>query len=288
MEYSGKVAVVTGAGSGIGRGLAQKAGQLGMKVVACDVDATGLRTTEESLAQGGTEVLAQHTDVTDYNSVAKLAAAAYERFGRVNLLFNNAGVLVNGIMWERSLEDWRWQLDVNVMGVIHGIKAFVPRMIAGGEEGIVVNTASVGGLSAGPFQGPYIASKYAVVGLTEVLQGELSLLHPKLRAACLCPGSVSTKIFRSERMRPEKFGSKTESSQEIAAQFNDWLTNMVEGEGIPPIELAERVFAALTAGKFWIFPHPEFKSTFTARYNAMMKDEAVPTRLPKNLAGRRK
>ena len=288
MEYTGKVAVVTGAGSGIGRGLAQKAAKLGMKVVACDVDTKGLEATEESLVQGGAEVLTQRTDVTDYNSVEKLAAAAYDRFGRVNLLFNNAGVLVGGIMWERSLDDWRWNLDVNVMGVIHGIKAFVPRMIAGGEEGIVVNTASVGGLSAGPFQGPYITSKYAVVGLTEVLQAELSLLHPKLRAACLCPGSVSTKIFRSERIRPDKFGPKTESSQAVASQFQDWLTNMVEGEGIPPIELAERVFAALTAGKFWIFPHPEFKKTFTARYNAMMKDEVVPTRLPKTLGAGRK
>ena len=130
-----------------------------MKVVACDVDAKGLRGHRGNLLGRGAEVLAQHTDVTDYNSVLKLAEAAYERFGRVNLLFNNAGVLVGGILWERSLEDWRWNLDVNVMGVIHGIKAFVPRMIAGGDEGIVVNTASVGGLSAGPFQGPYITSK---------------------------------------------------------------------------------------------------------------------------------
>ena len=288
MEFSGKVAVVTGAGSGIGRGLATKAGQLGMKVVAADVDAKGLEATKETLSATGVEVLAQHTDVTDYSSVIKLADAAYAHFGRVNLLFNNAGVLVGGILWERSLEDWRWNLDVNVMGVIHGIKAFVPRMIAGGDEGIVVNTASVGGLSAGPFQGPYITSKYAVVGLTEVLQAELSLLHPKLRAACLCPGSVSTKIFRSERIRPDKFGPVTESSQKIASQFHDWLTNMVEGEGIPPIELAERVFAALTAGKFWIFPHPEFKKTFTARYNAMMNDEAVPTRVPKDIAAKQK
>src|SRR5579863_2934552 len=234
MEYSGKVAVVTGAGSGIGGGLAGKAGALGMKVVICDVDTKGLKTTEATLAQNGVEVLALETDVTDYNSVAKAADAAYGRFGRVNLLFNNAGVLVSGISWERSLEDWRWNLDVNVMGVIHGIKAFVPRMIAGGEEGIIVNTASVGGLTAGPFQGPYIASKYAVVGLTEVLQAELSLLHPQLRAACLCPGSVSTQIFRSERIRPEKFGAKASSSQQVANQFNEYLTNMVEGQGIPP------------------------------------------------------
>ena len=284
MEYAGKVAVVTGAGSGIGRGLAGKAGAVGMRVVACDVDNKGLKTTEENLTKLGVEVLALNTDVTDYNAVAKAADAAYARFGRVNLLFNNAGVLVSGISWERSLEDWRWNLDVNVMGVIHGIKAFVPRMIAGGEEGIVINTASVGGLTAGPFQGPYITSKYAVVGLTEVLNAELSVLHPKLRAACLCPGEVSTQIFRSERIRPEKFGARAASSQQVNGQMHDWLTNLVEGQGIPPPELAERVFAALTAGKFWIFPHPRFKEAFTNRYNAMMKDEAVPTRLPRTLA----
>ena len=283
MEYSGKVAVVTGAGSGIGRGLTQKCGQLGMKVVAGDVDTKGLKVTEDALAQSGAEVLAVQTDVTDFSSVVKLADAAYARFGRVNLLFNNAGVLVDGISWERSLEDWRWNLDVNVMGVIHGIKAFVPRMIAGGEEGIVVNTASVGGLTAGPFQGPYITSKYAVVGLTEVLQAELSLLHPKLRAACLCPGEVSTQIFRSERIRPDKFGTRAASSKEVDTQFHDWITNTVEKGGIAPIELAERVFAALSAGKFWIFPHPRFKEVFTTRYNAMMKEEAVPSRLPKDL-----
>src|SRR5262249_57482946 len=126
------------------------------KVGAGGVDAKGLKGREESLTERGGEVLAQATDVTDYGALVRLADAAYNRFGRVNLLFNNAGVLVDGILWERSLEDWRWNLDVNVMGVIHGIKAFVPRMIAGGEEGIVINTASVGGLTAGPFQGPYI------------------------------------------------------------------------------------------------------------------------------------
>ncbi|HEY2104558.1 MAG TPA: SDR family NAD(P)-dependent oxidoreductase [Candidatus Binataceae bacterium] len=284
MEYSGKVAVVTGAGSGIGGGLAGKAAALGMKVVICDVDTKGLKATEATLAQNGVEVLALETDVTDYNSVAKAAEAAYARFGRVNLLFNNAGVLVSGISWERSLEDWRWNLDVNVMGVIHGIKAFVPRMIAGGEEGIVVNTASVGGLTAGPFMGPYTTSKYAVVGLTETLNAEFAVLGLKLRAACLCPGEVSTKIFRSERIRPQKFGARAESSRKEDVKLHESLTNFVEGQGITPAELAERVFAALDAGKFWIFPHPKFKETFTARYNAMMKDEAPPTRLPRNAA----
>ncbi|HEV3109961.1 MAG TPA: SDR family NAD(P)-dependent oxidoreductase [Candidatus Binataceae bacterium] len=284
MEYSGKVAVVTGAGSGIGGGLAGKAGALGMKVVICDVDTKGLKTTEENLSRSGVEVLALETDVTDYNSVAKAAEAAYGRFGRVNLLFNNAGVLVSGISWERSLEDWRWNLDVNVMGVIHGIKAFVPRMVAGGEEGIVVNTASVGGLTAGPFMGPYTTSKYAVVGLTETLNAEFSVLELKLRAACLCPGEVSTKIFRSERIRPQKFGPRAESSRKEDVKLHESLTNFVEGQGITPAELAERVFAALDAGKFWIFPHPKFKDAFTARYNAMMKDEVVPTRLPRNVA----
>jgi NAD(P)-dependent dehydrogenase (short-subunit alcohol dehydrogenase family) len=284
MEYAGKVAVVTGAASGIGTGLAGKAAALGMKVVACDVDTKGLKATEERLTRQGVEVLALETDVTDYNSVARAAEAAYARFGRVNLLFNNAGVLVSGISWERSLEDWKWNLDVNVMGVIHGIKAFVPRMVAGGEEGIVVNTASVGGLCAAPFQGPYITSKYAVVGLTEVLQGEFAVLHPQLRAACLCPGEVSTQIFRSERLRPQRFGAKTGSSRKIDVSYHEWLTNLVEGQGITPAELGERVFGALTAGKFWIFPHPKFKDVFNARHNALMKDEAVPPRLPKEVA----
>jgi NAD(P)-dependent dehydrogenase (short-subunit alcohol dehydrogenase family) len=281
MEYAGKVAVVTGAGSGIGSGLAGKAGQLAMKVVICDIDTKGLKTTEESLANSGVEVLALETDVTDYSSVERAAEAAYARFGRVNLLFNNAGVLVSGISWERSLEDWRWNLDVNVMGVIHGIKAFVPRMIAGGEEGIVVNTASVGGLTAGPFMGPYTTSKFAVVGLTETLNAEFSALELKLRAACLCPGEVSTKIFRSERIRPQKFGSRAQSSRQEDVNLHEYLANFVESKGITPAELAERVFAALDAGKFWIFPHPSFKKAFAERHEALMKDQAVPTRMPR-------
>ncbi len=284
MEYKGKVAVVTGAGSGIGGGLAGKCGQLGMKVVACDIDAKGLKAAEESLSHKGVEVLALETDVTDYNSVARAAEAAYARFGRVNLLFNNAGVLVSGISWERSLEDWRWNLDVNVMGVIHGIKAFVPRMVAGGEEGIVVNTASVGGLTAGPFMGPYTTSKFAVVGLTETLNAEFSVMGLKLRAACLCPGEVSTGIFRSERIRPQKFGARAQSSRPEDVKFHEYLASFVEGKGIAPAELAERVFAALDAGKFWIFPHPAFKKAFTQRHEAMMKDQAVPSRLPQSVA----
>jgi NAD(P)-dependent dehydrogenase (short-subunit alcohol dehydrogenase family) len=283
MQYAQKVAVVTGAGSGIGRGLAGKAGSLGMKVVACDIDKNGLKTTEEDLKKQGVEVLTVETDVTDYNSVAKAAEAAYARFGRVNLLFNNAGVLVSGISWERSLEDWRWNLDVNVMGVIHGIKAFVPRMVAGGEEGIVVNTASVGGLTAGPFMGPYTTSKFAVVGLTETLHAEFVVLGLKLRAACLCPGEVSTRIFRSERIRPEKFGARAESSRQEDVKMHEYLANFVEGKGIAPAELANRVFAALDAGKFWIFPHPDFKKAFSERYEAMMKDEAVRARLPRQV-----
>jgi short-subunit dehydrogenase len=172
------------------------------------------------------------------------------------------------------------------MGVVHGIKAFVPRMIAGGEDGIIVNTASVGGLSTGPFQGPYVASKFAVVAITEVLQAELSILHPTLRAACLCPGEVSTQIFRSERLRPNRFGTKAGSSQEVDGKFHDWITSRVEDEGITPAELAERVFAALTAGKFWVFPHPRFKEVFDARHKALMRDEALPVRLPREVAGR--
>lgn len=268
------VAVITGAGSGIGRGLARRAAGLGMKVVAADVDEPGLRETEALLRAAGADVLARRTDVSRYEDVAALADAAFARFGGVTLLFNNAGVLVDGKSWDRSLDDWRWSLDVNVMGVVHGIRAFVPPMAAGGKPGIIVNTASVGGLAGSPFLGPYTASKFAVVGITEGLLHELAALHPQLRAACLCPGEVSTQIWHSERIRPAARGAKVPFTTDAETKFRDRVAGNVSA-GMAPDDVAAFVFEALAAGKYWLFPHAEkVKERTMRRQQALMRDEA--------------
>ncbi len=274
MQFGSGVAVVTGAGSGIGRGLARKAASLGMKVVIADVDEPGLRETTALLRASGAEVLERRTDVAKNEEVEGLAEAAFKTFGSVTLLFNNAGVLVDGKSWDRSLDDWRWSFDVNIMGVIHGIRAFVPRMVAGGKAGIIVNTASVGGLAAAPFLGPYTASKFAVVGLTEGLQHELAALHPQLRAACLCPGEVATQIWESERIRPTARGAKVPFTTEAETKFRDRVAGNVAA-GMDPAQVADIVFDALAAGKFWLFPHPDkVKERTMRRQQSLMRDEA--------------
>jgi NAD(P)-dependent dehydrogenase (short-subunit alcohol dehydrogenase family) len=274
-SFNNQVAVITGAASGIGRGLANKAAQLGMRVAIADVDASGLQVVEQELRAHGAEVLARRVDVTRFESVQELADAVDAAFGGVHLLFNNAGVLVDGISWQRSVEDWRWSFDVNVMGVIHGIKAFVPRMLAARQAGVVINTASMGGLLSGAYLGPYMATKHAVVSITETLHFELLGEQTPLRAAVLCPGEVATGIWHSERLRTDEYGEKGEFSSQAETATHDFLTHSV-AKGISPQQLAELAFDGIAAGKFWLFSHPDsLKTLLAARVQSIM-DESVP------------
>jgi NAD(P)-dependent dehydrogenase (short-subunit alcohol dehydrogenase family) len=272
-SYQNKVAVITGAASGIGRGLAEKAAALGMRVVLADIDRKGLQEVEQHLRAQGASVIAQYTDVSKYDSVIALADTAFNAFGAVNMLFNNAAILVDGLSWERSVEDWRWSLDVNVMGVIHGMKAFIPRMLKTQEECIVINTASNGGLLSGPFLAPYGASKHAVVTISESLYFELKSLNANVRAAVLCPGDVATNIWHSERIRPEGYGKKAEFSTGMESHSREVIEEMV-AKGMSPQQLADIVFEQIDAGKFWIITHPEFLKPFLAmRISAIMEDK---------------
>jgi NAD(P)-dependent dehydrogenase (short-subunit alcohol dehydrogenase family) len=271
-SFQNKVAVITGAASGIGRGLAEKAAALGMRVVIADVDRKGLQQVEEQLRANGTQVVAQYTDVSKYDSVDALADVAFNTFGAVNLLFNNAAILVDGLSWERSIEDWRWSLDVNIMGVVHGMKAFIPRMQKTQEECVVVNTASNGGLLSGPFLAPYQATKHAVVTITESLYFELQSMNSNVRAALLCPGDVATKIWESERIRPGSYGKKADFSTGVEAHSREIIEGMV-AKGMSPQQLADIVFEQIAAGKFWIITHPEFlKPMLEMRISAIMEE----------------
>lgn len=272
MELRGRTAVITGAGSGIGRGLAQEAAARGMNVVVADIDEAAALDTAE-LLPGPT--LVQKVDVANAAAVDALAQTTFSRFGEVCLLFNNAGILVDGTSWERSSEEWRWTFDVNVMGVVNGVKAFVPGMIRQQSDGIIINTASVGGLFSAPFLATYCASKYAVVGITESLNSELSILYPRLRAACLAPTQVATSIWDSERLRPMSLGKKAILAAGPEADFSERVSAKI-ARGMDPKEHARFVFDKLLEGKFWIYPEDAVRDRIEARHRSILEGSSPP------------
>lgn len=264
-NFEGKVAVVTGAGSGIGAALARQASALGAAVVLADVDEDGLAETATDLLEAGGDCLLVRTDVSDAAAVGNLAEQSWAAYGQVDLLFNNAGVLVDGVCWERTLADWRWCLEVNLMGCIHGIHHFVPRMVAQNSEGAVVNTSSVAGLLAGGMLGPYTVSKHGVFALTEVLANDLHLRGSDLRAHVLCPGAVATRIWNSEETRPEEMGPPTTLHSDAERAFRQQTADTVSA-GTEPATVAEKVFDAIRDERFHIFPHPGFLPRVEQRF----------------------
>jgi NAD(P)-dependent dehydrogenase (short-subunit alcohol dehydrogenase family) len=272
-EMNGRVAVVTGGASGIGFGLASAFAAEGMKVVLGDVEKPALAEAVAKLEATGAEVVGVHTDVSDDGSVAALAAAAVDRYGAIHVACNNAGVGGGGLSWEAPLSTWEWVLGVNLWGVIHGIRAFVPILMQQ-DEAHLVNTASIAGLAAGPFMGPYNASKHAVVALSETLYHEMALMAPQVKVSVLCPGWVSTRIADSARNRPG--GDEEDVAEAPARQL---LQSVIE-RGMPPEELAAIVLDAIRAERFWILPHddaePFWRGFVNGRAQALI-DRADPT-----------
>jgi NAD(P)-dependent dehydrogenase (short-subunit alcohol dehydrogenase family) len=251
-DFSGRVAVITGAASGIGRGLAERAAREGMKLVMSDVEAGALAKAAAELRDAGADVIDRVADVSDKASVEALADAAYKTFGAVHLLCNNAGVFPQGrlkLAWEHAAEDWTWTIGVNLMGVVHGVNAFVPRMLDAGTEGHVVNTASVTGFIGGSGGTPYAVSKFGVVRLSEGLASGLRQKGAPIGVTILAPGLVATRIREAERNRPDALMPEGGLAPESAAI----LQASQRPDAMTPQQAAAIVFDAVREDRFYAF-----------------------------------
>ena len=254
-----KVAVVTGGASGIGREMCRSFARAGARVVVADVDGAGMAETAAAVKEEGSAAISVRTDVSRLSDVQALAERAYTEWGAVHVLCNNAGVTVHGSLESATHRDWEWVIGVNLWGVIHGVEAFVPRMVAGGEAGHIVNTASMAGLIASQGLGVYNTTKYAVVGLSETLQKDLRPYN--IGVSVLCPMGVATAIRDSERNRPSQL-----QNPERKARTDD-ITLI--GRTLSPAHVAERVLRAVLANRLYIITHEEGLDPLRRRFQRM-------------------
>ncbi len=275
-DLVGKVAVVTGAGSGIGRAMAQRFAAEGMRVALADVDTAGLGDTGRLLIEAGTDpgdVLAQPTDVRLEAEVDALADRVFREWGGVDVLCNNAGVFVGGFLWERPAADLEFVLGVNVWGILHGIRAFLPRMIEAGTPGHVVNTCSVAGLFGSPYAGPYGISKFAALAATETLALDLESIGSEIKVTALCPGMVRTSIAETiDERRPASLATGTTPDQDFV---NEVIVE-VTAQGIDPSEVARMVVGAIRDETFLLLTHPHHAQPLVDRATELAAGRLPP------------
>jgi NAD(P)-dependent dehydrogenase (short-subunit alcohol dehydrogenase family) len=263
-HFKDRVAVVTGAASGIGLALAERFAAEGMKVVMADIEGAALATAAEGLRGKAPAVLATPVDVSRPEDVERLARETYQAFGAAHVLCNNAGVAVIGAVHEHTLADWQWVINVNLWGVIHGVRAFLPRMLAGGDEGHIVNTASMAGLTTAPFMSVYDVTKHGVVALSESMYKELQVTGSPIGVSVVCPGLIDTNIMRSSRNRPEALAEAGKAGP-MAQAFGQSLADRLAG-GYPPSEVAAQVARGIREDRFYIVPaQPEVKGGIAIR-----------------------
>ena len=278
-DFSGKTAVLTGAGSGFGLECARIGAQRGMNLVLVDVQPDALAAAEAEMQALGAPVLACRVDVSQPAAMDALAAQVKARFGAPHFVFNNAGVGAGGLIWENSVKDWEWVLGVNLWGVIHGVRAFTPMMLDAARadpayQGHIVNTASMAGLLTPPNMGIYNVSKHAVVALTETLYQDLKLVTDQIGASVLCPYFVATGIHNSERNRPAGMpAGELTASQRIQQAMTDKAT----GSGkVTAAEVAQKVFDAVQSDQFYVFSHPKALGNVKSRSDAILAIQNPP------------
>jgi NAD(P)-dependent dehydrogenase (short-subunit alcohol dehydrogenase family) len=268
-DLQGKVAVITGGASGIGAALGRAFAEQGCSVVLADVEARAL--DERARAIPG-DVLSVVTDVSDPAAVDRLADAAFDRFGAVHVLCNNAGVSTFNAVVDQTLDDWRWVLGVNLWGVIHGVRSFLPRFLAQGEQAHIVNTSSLAGLQSGlPFLGAYAVSKVGVVALSETLQVEMTIAGAPVGVSVLCPGSTVTEILESERNRPASFGHEDRTA-EGEGMRQAVLSGFSGPTARTPDEVAGEVVDAVRRNRFWVITSAEMRESVGARFDQIMTE----------------
>jgi NAD(P)-dependent dehydrogenase (short-subunit alcohol dehydrogenase family) len=256
-ELRGRVAVVTGAAGGIGRALAERFAREGMRVVLADLDASALAVAEQALRAAGAETLAVPTDVSRADAVAALAERTLEVFGAVHVVCNNAGVFSAGPCWEAPLSDYEFVLGVNVWGVIHGVRSFVPILLRQGDEGHVVNTASMAALTSMPLTAAYTMSKHAVLAFSETLYHELRGRGARIGVSALCPEAVATGIAHSERVRPPHLRRKSGEAEGPEFALVEDAIRQAIARGLAPERIAERVVQAIREDRFYILPEAD-------------------------------
>jgi NAD(P)-dependent dehydrogenase (short-subunit alcohol dehydrogenase family) len=267
-EFNDKVAFITGGASGIGFGMAQAFAERGMRIMLADIDREALEKSESELAARPAEVASVVCDVSDPRSVENARDATLDRFGGVHVLCNNAGVSVIGPTAELPQADWNWVLGVNLMGVLHGLQAFIPVMKKQGEPSHVINTASIAGLAPlGGKQAPYKVTKFGVVALSEVLRDELS--KTSIGVSVLCPGPVRTDIIGCEAHRPERFGSSPEKHEQSPAQ--KFAASVVDS-GLDPEVVGKLVVSAVEEDRLYIFTSPELRGMIDIRHKMITSD----------------
>lgn len=267
-ELAGKTAFVTGGAGGIGLAMAQAFARAGMKVMIADIETNALGAAVDSLCRITPDIAGTHCDVSDAASVERAAQATYAAFGNVHVVCNNAGVAAGGGIDHISLDNWRWVIDVNLMGVLHGIRSFLPHIRAHGEGGHIVNTASMAGMQGGLGFSPYGASKFAVVSMSEGLHTQLK--PHGVGVSVLCPSYVRTKIGESGRNRPERYGTSQplDPASPAAAMVAEIAKNLQAG--LDPADVAARVIAAIRDDRLYVFTHPGMRAEVEGRFAAIL------------------
>jgi len=273
-SFKGQVAVITGAASGIGRAIAGRCAQRGMRVVLADIEAPALAQAEAELRNAGANVLAVRTDVSRAGDVEALAQKTLDAYGAVHLLCNNAGVGAGSTAWESTVNDWQWVLGVNLWGVLHGIRVFLPIMLDQGSEGYIVNTASIAGLISYTHDAAYHLTKHAIIALSEKLYYDLAFREASVHISVLCPGMVNTRIMDGARNRPPELQvdrSDVEMTPEMVAAY-EYQRQAIEA-GMSPDQVTDCMFEAIADNRFYILTHPELMPLIEARMAAIVNGQ---------------